>query len=170
MNWNSFLNIRHPYTHYILVFYMNWNFLFLITYFEFSVRVQSTVEFTNTPLQIKATKCMMWSPFSFSIAPVLIWKTCFALTCSCACSSVSMETGRTGSTDEACWDVGAFETLNPRVTRPSSARRLARGFGPQWNLRYSRWCGHCFDWRVLVTLETKRKMTFNWTTIFFLFM
>lgn len=82
----------------------------------------------------------------------------FLLTCCCACSSVSMETGRTGSTDEACRDVGALKALNPRVTRPTRARRRAGGFGPQRNLRYSCWCGRCcFDWRQNNKDENKNK-------------
>lgn len=73
------------------------------------------------------------------------------LTCCCASLSVSMETRRTGSTDEACRDVDALKALDPRVTRPSGARRRTRGLGPHGNLRHSGWCGHrLFDREVFV--------------------
>lgn len=64
-----------------------------------------------------------------------------------------METGRTGSTDVACRDVDALETLDARMTGLSGAKWLSGGVGPHLKLWRSRcWGRYCADWT-----ETKRR-------------
>lgn len=64
-----------------------------------------------------------------------------------------METRRTGSTDVACRDVEALETLDARMTGLSRAKWLAREAGPRLKPRRSRCRGRCCaDWT-----ETKRR-------------
>lgn len=70
---------------------------------------------------------------------------CSTLTCWCTFLAISLQTSRAGSTDEACWNMDALETLHSWVTRPSGAWRR---FGPQRNLWYPHWCHHRFNHRL----------------------
>lgn len=123
----------------------------------------ATLKIKQIKKQLLFLKCHLTVSVSFCQCAVMwahqsnfTWfeKAASTLTRVCACLSVSMETRRTGSTGETCWNVDAFKARDPRVTRRSAARRQTWWSGSWWNLR----CLYLHNRRLRVTLETNASL------------